>query len=70
MVPPWDGIMCLHLPLVWVSFFPIQQRLKEETTERRFSGTFLTENQKGIQEKQLPFCLISDPSRAGLGRET
>lgn len=69
MVPPRDGIMCLHLPWVWVSFFPIQQRLKEATTER-FSRTLLAENQKGIQEKQLPFCLISDPTRAGLGGET
>lgn len=62
--------MCLHLPSVWVSFFPVRQRLKEESTERRFSRTFPAENQKGIQEKQLPFCLISDPFRASLGRET
>lgn len=70
MVPPRDRIMCSHLPWVWVSFFPVQQRLKEETTERRFSRTFPAENQKRIQEKQLPFYLICDPSRAGWGRET
>lgn len=54
MVSPRDRIMCLHLPSVWVSFFPLQQQLKEETTGRRFSRTFLAENQKRIQEKQLP----------------
>jgi len=66
-------VMGLHPPFVlgFFSLFPIQdaqQWLKEETTERSFSSRFPAENQKGIQEKQLPLCTI--PSRAGSGRET